>query len=83
MNLGLLPKLNNGCLKVVNTIIMKNELNHFNIKEKENTKNHQRGCGKSCSIYVYITGQKEKMYWSEVSQVVPAHPSGKGKPEAT
>jgi len=68
------------CLKVVNTIIKKNELNHFNIKEEENTKNHQRGCGKSCSIY--ITGQKEKIYWSEVFQVVPAHPSGKGRPRA-
>lgn len=58
---------------------MKNELNHFSIKE-ENTQNHQRGCGKSCSFC--ITEQKEKIYWSEVSQVVPAHPSGKGRPGA-
>lgn len=67
-------------MKVVNTTIMKNELNHFSIKEEENTQNHQRSCGKKSSIY--ITGQKENIYWSEVSQLLPAHPSGKGRPGA-
>jgi hypothetical protein len=80
MNLGLLPKLNNGRLKGVNKIIMKHELNHLNIKENENAKKHQWGCSKSC--FINITGLKEKIYWSEGSQLVPAHPSCKVRPES-
>jgi hypothetical protein len=67
-------------LKILYRIIRKYELNHFNIKGDVNRKKHQRGYSKGCSIY--ITGQKEKIYWPKCSQVVPAHPSGKGRPKA-